>query len=229
MLREIQRTGDIFFPKRWMDATLGGHSSRRRRGSSATSSQRCRRTIPTGSAASSSRRPTTCCGCAEQGLERPQGQVQAASRWSCEVAAMVSPGEKSGTRGGRPSRVRRRAAGSARRASGDNPAANCGSARYGAACSRVLTLLRAFTGMAAPGEREGRGINPARDKRTASGSVKIGLARLREALLLTRATTAHDRRSRAHQSEPLKLRTWSSSPPVVSQARCRPAAERVRP
>ena len=30
MLREIQRTGDIFFPKRWMDATLGGHSSTRR-------------------------------------------------------------------------------------------------------------------------------------------------------------------------------------------------------
>ena len=27
MLREIQRTGDIFFPKRWMDATLGGHAS----------------------------------------------------------------------------------------------------------------------------------------------------------------------------------------------------------
>ncbi len=27
MLREIQRTGDIFFPKRWADATLGGHSS----------------------------------------------------------------------------------------------------------------------------------------------------------------------------------------------------------
>jgi aminopeptidase N len=27
LLREIQRTGDIFFPKRWMDATLGGHSS----------------------------------------------------------------------------------------------------------------------------------------------------------------------------------------------------------
>ena len=27
MLREMQRTGDIFFPKRWMDATLGGHSS----------------------------------------------------------------------------------------------------------------------------------------------------------------------------------------------------------
>jgi aminopeptidase N len=27
MLREIQRTGDIFFPKRWMDATLWGHSS----------------------------------------------------------------------------------------------------------------------------------------------------------------------------------------------------------
>jgi aminopeptidase N len=27
MLQEIQRTGDIFFPKRWMDATLGGSSS----------------------------------------------------------------------------------------------------------------------------------------------------------------------------------------------------------
>jgi len=27
MLRDIQRTGDIFFPKRWTDATLGGHSS----------------------------------------------------------------------------------------------------------------------------------------------------------------------------------------------------------
>ena len=27
MLWEIQKTGDIFFPKRWMDATLSGHSS----------------------------------------------------------------------------------------------------------------------------------------------------------------------------------------------------------
>ena len=27
MLLEIQRTGDIFFPKRWMDATLSGHRS----------------------------------------------------------------------------------------------------------------------------------------------------------------------------------------------------------
>ena len=27
LLHEIQRTGDIFFPKRWMDATLGGHRS----------------------------------------------------------------------------------------------------------------------------------------------------------------------------------------------------------
>jgi aminopeptidase N len=26
MLWEIQKTGDIFFPKRWLDATLGGHS-----------------------------------------------------------------------------------------------------------------------------------------------------------------------------------------------------------
>ena len=27
MLQEIQRTGDIFFPKRWTDATLSGHNS----------------------------------------------------------------------------------------------------------------------------------------------------------------------------------------------------------
>ena len=27
MLEEVQRTGDIFFPKRWTDATLGGHNS----------------------------------------------------------------------------------------------------------------------------------------------------------------------------------------------------------
>jgi aminopeptidase N len=27
MLRDIQRTGDIFFPKRWMDSTLSGHTS----------------------------------------------------------------------------------------------------------------------------------------------------------------------------------------------------------
>jgi len=28
LLREIQRTGDIFFPKRWTDATLGGYTSK---------------------------------------------------------------------------------------------------------------------------------------------------------------------------------------------------------
>src|SRR5919106_741363 len=28
LLREIQQTGDIFFPTRWMNATLSGHSSR---------------------------------------------------------------------------------------------------------------------------------------------------------------------------------------------------------
>jgi aminopeptidase N len=27
LLIEIQRTGDIFFPKRWTDATLSGHQS----------------------------------------------------------------------------------------------------------------------------------------------------------------------------------------------------------
>jgi aminopeptidase N len=26
-LWEIQKTGDIFFPKRWLDATLGGHQT----------------------------------------------------------------------------------------------------------------------------------------------------------------------------------------------------------
>ncbi|MBI4473573.1 MAG: ERAP1-like C-terminal domain-containing protein [Acidobacteria bacterium] len=28
LLREIQRTGDIFFPRNWIDATLGGHNTR---------------------------------------------------------------------------------------------------------------------------------------------------------------------------------------------------------
>jgi aminopeptidase N len=28
LLEEIQRTGDIFFPKNWMDATLNGHNTR---------------------------------------------------------------------------------------------------------------------------------------------------------------------------------------------------------
>jgi aminopeptidase N len=27
LLQEIQKTGDIFFPKRWMDASLGGYQS----------------------------------------------------------------------------------------------------------------------------------------------------------------------------------------------------------
>ena len=27
LLREIQQTGDIFFPTRWMDSTLSGHRS----------------------------------------------------------------------------------------------------------------------------------------------------------------------------------------------------------
>ena len=29
LLEEIQRTGDIFFPQRWLGATLGGHNSSR--------------------------------------------------------------------------------------------------------------------------------------------------------------------------------------------------------
>ena len=60
MLREIQRTGDIFFPKRWMDATLSGHSSVERRAIGQDVPRRCRRTIRTGSGGSSCRRPTTC-------------------------------------------------------------------------------------------------------------------------------------------------------------------------
>jgi len=27
LVQEIQRTGDIFFPRNWMDATLGGHNT----------------------------------------------------------------------------------------------------------------------------------------------------------------------------------------------------------
>ena len=44
MLREIQRTGDIFFPKRWTDATLGGHSS----ASAAQTVQLLLRSLPSG-------------------------------------------------------------------------------------------------------------------------------------------------------------------------------------
>ena len=47
LLREIQRTGDIFFPKRWMDATLGGHSSAAGGGNGRGVRRRaCRRTTP---------------------------------------------------------------------------------------------------------------------------------------------------------------------------------------
>ena len=61
LLREIQRTGDIFFPKRWMDATLGGHSS----ATAARMVARFLAELPAGlsriaCAASSCRRRTTC-------------------------------------------------------------------------------------------------------------------------------------------------------------------------
>ena len=42
LLREIQRTGDIFFPKRWTDATLSGHHS----ASAAHMVQRFLQTLP---------------------------------------------------------------------------------------------------------------------------------------------------------------------------------------
>ena len=49
LLKEIQRTGDIFFPKRWMDATLSGYqtpeAAARRRGSSSTQ-RACRGDYP---------------------------------------------------------------------------------------------------------------------------------------------------------------------------------------
>ena len=51
MLREIQRTGDIFFPKRWIDATLGGHSSPPSAHGHELPRARCRRTIRIGCAA----------------------------------------------------------------------------------------------------------------------------------------------------------------------------------
>ena len=44
LLREIQRTGDIFFPKRWMDATLCGHASASAAKPYGRSSRPCRRT-----------------------------------------------------------------------------------------------------------------------------------------------------------------------------------------
>ena len=59
MLREIQRTGDIFFPKRWTDTTLGGHSS----ASAAPNGEadfctRAARNIPIGCGVSCCRRQT---------------------------------------------------------------------------------------------------------------------------------------------------------------------------
>ena len=49
LLWEIQKTGDIFFPKRWMDATLGGHQSATAAPGWATSWSNSRRTIRNGS------------------------------------------------------------------------------------------------------------------------------------------------------------------------------------
>ena len=60
LLREIQRTGDIFFPKRWMDATLSGHQSASAARVVSAFLENCRRTTRSGCAASSCRRPTTC-------------------------------------------------------------------------------------------------------------------------------------------------------------------------
>ena len=60
LLREIQRTGDIFFPKRWMDATLWGHSSASAAQMVRRSSRPFRRTIRSGCGGSSCRRPTIC-------------------------------------------------------------------------------------------------------------------------------------------------------------------------
>ena len=60
LLREIQRTGDIFFPKRWMDATLSGHqSASAARSGERVSGETTEGTIRSGCAASSCRRRTT--------------------------------------------------------------------------------------------------------------------------------------------------------------------------
>ena len=48
LLWEIQKTGDIFFPKRWLDATLGGHNSPKSPLRSGSSWRRCPRTTPSG-------------------------------------------------------------------------------------------------------------------------------------------------------------------------------------
>jgi aminopeptidase N len=61
LLETIQRTGDIFFPKRWMDATLGGHAS----AAVADTVPRSSPSVPTtrrACGASSCSRPTSCSG-----------------------------------------------------------------------------------------------------------------------------------------------------------------------
>ena len=123
------------------------------------------------------------------------------------MAAMVSPGKKSGARGGRPN-----GCGDERPARRGGRPGQSGSeqrsARPTARPVRVMTLLRAHW-HGCPWRREGRGINPARDKRTIGLGDYIG-SRLREALLL-RAPRRRTMKIPSTQSEPMRLNMKPSS------------------
>ena len=60
LLWEIQKTGDIFFPKRWLDATSAATRRERWRTRCAHFSRTCRRTIPSACETSRCNRPTSC-------------------------------------------------------------------------------------------------------------------------------------------------------------------------
>ena len=173
MLREIQRTGDIFFPKRWVDATLSGHSSQAAARSWRRSLRRCRPITRTGSAASCSPRPTICCAArasAGSGTEcvlRPSGAGrsgqtgQAASdRRTHGCGPAQSAGQRIGARAGRPRRVLADAGLSTWTFCEGAPgrSTNCGSARYGAVSFSLMCLIFEFTGYVPFRSRaEGRG------------------------------------------------------------------------
>ena len=195
---------------------------RRRRGSSAASSQRCRRTIPDRLRRVAPRRPTICCRCyadprprKAKARFRPRRDGRAQwPRW-CRRARRVGPAAEDRRRGAATSGRLRRVG----RPFPDNPAANCGSAairRRGLFRGCTLTfVLRAFTGMAAHWRTRGRGISPARDKRTASEFGERSEARAFARGLLLRALR---RRTMKNPSTPIQSRNeaataWNSLPP----------------
>ena len=163
MLREIQRTGDIFFPKRWTDATLGGHSSpsaaqivsdfiaalppdypdRLRRVLLSSSDDLLRMRGP--------------------GPERPQDGLG-------RVEVIVGRGGDgvAGREEWNPRRKTQHGAAMSGRLGAVGVRGQSGSELRKCPIRRGLfegdDVVATLTGMAAPGEREGRGINSARDK-----------------------------------------------------------------